>query len=67
MDQKKRDKIRSAVANYMYSEGCSCCEDVDAHKEHTKVLAELLDVPMYPDGSGYNFRMFRTDPPPKEA
>lgn len=52
---KTHDKIREAVANYMRSEGCGCCEDREAHKEHTKVLAELLGVEMYEDKSGYNF------------
>lgn len=52
--------IREAVANYMYSEGCSCCEDTDAHTEHKAVLAELLHVPKYDDGSGYDFSKFRT-------
>lgn len=50
--------IRKAVANYMVSEGCSCCENIEEHKEHEKVLAKLLKVPMYKDRSGYNFRKF---------
>lgn len=53
-----KDIIRYAVADYMRSEGCSCCRDIDAHAEHTKRLAELLDVPMYDDESGYNFHQF---------
>lgn len=52
--------IITAIANYMYSEGCTCCQDIDEHAEHTKVLAELLGVPMYEDGSGYDFEKFRT-------
>lgn len=52
-------KIRKAVANYMSSEGCSCCEGKD-HKEHAETLAKLLDVPKYDDGSGYNFHQFKT-------
>lgn len=55
---KETKKIRKAIANYMRSEGCSCCQDVDAHKEHTKILAKLLNVPMYKDKSGYNFHKF---------
>jgi hypothetical protein len=50
--------IRKAVANYMRSEGCSCCRDIPAHEEHTRILAELLDVPMYDDESGYDFFKF---------
>ena len=54
-----KEKVRTAVANYMYSEGCTCCEDYEGHAEDKKVLAELLDVPMYDDGSGYDFSQFR--------
>lgn len=53
-------EIRTAVANYMSSEGCSCCQDVDNHNEHKKTLAKLLNVPKYKDGSGYNFYKYRT-------
>ena len=56
-------KIRKAIADYMQSEGCSCCRDTDAHEKHAKRLAELLRVPEYPDGSGYNFPKFRTASP----
>ena len=57
----KLEEIRQAVADYMQSEGCSCCRDDDAHREHTKVLAKLLDVPMYEDESGYDFSKFRSE------
>jgi len=53
--------IRQAVANYMRSEGCTCCQNIQEHKRHTEVLAKLLRVPMYSDRSGYNFARFRTD------
>lgn len=52
-----KDVIRQAIADYMRSEGCSCCEGSD-HKDHEKVIAQLLDVPMYDDGSGYDFGQF---------
>lgn len=52
--------IRQAVADYMYSEGCSCCRDVDAHREHEARLAKLLHVRKYPDKSGYDFSKHRT-------
>lgn len=63
MTEKDKAKLREAIANYMYSEGCSCCQDRDAHIEHTKVLAELLNVPMYDDKSGYDFSKFRSPSP----
>lgn len=49
--------IRKAIANYMRSEGCSCCEGQD-HEENEKVIAKLLGVPMYDDKSGYDFSKF---------
>lgn len=52
-------EIRKAVANYMGSEGCSCCRDYEAHEKHAEVLGKLLKVPKYKDGSGYDFRRFR--------
>lgn len=52
--------IRRAIADYIWSEGCSCCEDTDMHKEHEKHLALLLSVPMYRDKSGYNFCKFKS-------
>jgi hypothetical protein len=55
-----KKKIRTMIADYMWSEGCSCCQNIDAHKEHTERLAKLLHVPKYSDGSGYDFSKFRS-------
>lgn len=52
-------KIREAVANYIRTEGCGCCEGRD-HDEHAAVIAKLLNVPMYSDKSGYDFQKFVT-------
>ncbi len=52
--------IRTAVADYMRSEGCGCCGDYEGHKEHAAILGKLLNVPKYKDGSGYDFTKFRT-------
>lgn len=54
------NNIRRAVADYMSSEGCTCCQNVEAHEKHEAILAKLLHVPKYDDGSGYNFGRFRT-------
>ena len=54
-------EIREAVADYMFSEGCSCCRDIDAHIEHEKRLGELLFVDPYSDGSGYDFSKYRSN------
>lgn len=56
-----KKQIRTAIADYMRSEGCSCCRDVDAHKIHKEVIAKLLNVKKYSDGSGYDFSLYRTD------
>lgn len=52
-------EIRRAVADYMQSEGCSCCRDTEAHEKHAAVLAKLLRVKKYADSSGYDFSKYR--------
>ena len=52
--------LRRAVADYMCSEGCGCCRDNEAHKEHKARIAKLLRVPRYKDRSGFNFPRFRS-------
>lgn len=54
-------QIRQAIADYMRSEGCSCCQDTEAHREHSKRIAELLDVAPYSDNSGFDFTPYRTE------
>ena len=60
MTAKERKEIRNAIADYMKSEGCSCCRDRDAHDEAETRIAKLLRVPKYKDGSGYDFSKFET-------
>lgn len=57
---KFRDEVRQALADYIASEGCGCCRDENAHSVACDKLAKLLDVPMFKNGSGYNFWLFRT-------
>lgn len=57
-----RKQVRETIANYMYSEGCSCCQDIDGHKKHSERLAKLLSVPRYKDGSGFDFARFSVKP-----
>jgi hypothetical protein len=52
-----RNEIRTAVANYIDSEGCSCCRGSN-HEKDMEILAKLLKVPKYKDGSGYDFSKF---------
>jgi len=60
MTKKELIKIRRAVANYMSSEGCSCCQSIDQHNNNKARLAKLLSVKKYSDGSGYNFYKYKT-------
>ena len=53
--------VRKAVANYMQSEGCSCCQDTVNHDKHKTILARLLNIPMYKDKSGYNFAKYENE------
>lgn len=61
---KQIEKIRQAMADYMWSEGCSCCRS-DSHEENKKRLAKLLKVPRYRDRSGFNFTKFKSKKPVK--
>lgn len=54
------EQIRKAIANYMGSEGCSCCRLVDRHEINKNHLAELLKVEKYEDGSGFDFTKYET-------
>jgi hypothetical protein len=62
MTKEKAERIRQAVADYMRYEGCSCCRNQDEQDKASAVLAGLLEVPMYDDGSGYDFNQFSTNP-----
>ena len=53
-------EIRRAVADYMGSEGCSCCRDIDRHREDKKRLAKLLRVPEDKSIGWYDFSKFRS-------
>ncbi|RTE91927.1 hypothetical protein [Bradyrhizobium sp. LVM 105] len=61
MTSEERAEIRRLVADYMRSEGCTCCRDVEAHEKHAAELAKVLKVRKYEDGSGYDFAHYRTD------
>lgn len=53
-------EIRQAVAEYIHSEGCSCCRGAD-HGQHEEKLAILLSVEKYDDGNGYNWGKYRLE------
>ena len=59
----KLEEIRRAVADYIYSEGCSCrnwCRNKEDHDDAAQRLAQLLGIPPHKDGSGYQFHEFRS-------
>lgn len=60
MTPAERKELRTAVADYMRAEGCSCCRDTEGHEKAKERIAKLLKVPRYSDGSGYDFSKFRT-------
>lgn len=59
-------EIRRAIADYIWSEGCSCCQATDRHNDAAMRIAKLLHVPTYQDGSGYDFGKFRTKKPRRQ-
>lgn len=60
MTRAERAELRRLVADYMSSEGCSCCRLIEEHVCHAKALARALKVQKYSDGSGYNFHRYCT-------
>jgi len=60
MTKAEEIKIRRLIADYMFSEGCSCCQNTEDHDEARTALAELLHVKPFSDGSGHDFSLYRT-------
>lgn len=52
--KKLRAELRMAIADYMLSEGCDCCQG-NSHNDDAEKIAKLLNVPKYADGYGYDF------------
>lgn len=62
MDRKALKAIRTAVADYISSEGCGCCQGGD-HDQHKEKLGKLLRVKKYADKSGYDFSKYKSKHP----
>jgi len=58
MTKKEKNELIQAIADYIHSEGCGCCEDEIPHDNARDKLGQILDVPMYKDKSGYDFSQF---------
>jgi hypothetical protein len=54
--------IRTAFADYIATEGCSCCQDTEGHKKAMDKLGKLLKMKKYKDGSGYDYSLYTTNP-----
>lgn len=62
LDERNRARrfkadVRKTVADYVRTEGCSCCEG-SRHPEVKSRLGKLLGVPMFSDKSGYDFSKY---------
>lgn len=55
-----RKELRQAFADYVYSEGCTCCQNTEKHDAAAARLGKLLRVTPYADGSGYDFTKYRS-------
>ena len=60
MTREERADLRRLVADYISTEGCSCCQDRERHAAAAAALGKALRVPMYADRSGYDFARSRT-------
>lgn len=58
-------QLREAFAEYVSTEGCSCCQDREGHEAAANTLGKLLRVRKYEDGSGYDFRAYRRPTTPE--
>ena len=56
---KTLKELRTLVAKYMGSEGCSCCENIEKHVKDNDALARALNVPRFSDDSGNDWGLFR--------
>jgi len=55
-----KKEVRELIANYMRSEGCTCCQDLEEHTDVKRRLGELLDCGKYNDEDEYNFYQYVT-------
>lgn len=53
-------EVRTAFADYASAQGCDCCRNVEGQEEALKILAKLLQIPKFKDGSGYDYWRFAT-------
>jgi hypothetical protein len=49
------EDVKEAFSLYVKSEGCSCCQDFEAHDAAKNELGKLLGFKRFDDDSGYDF------------
>ncbi len=54
------EEIRTAISDYIASEGCSCCQDKDSHDEAMQRIGTLLKMEPYSDGSGFDYGIYKS-------
>ncbi len=59
-NKKLLKEIRQAFADYMASEGCSCCATYPEHDLAENKLGKLLKMKKYKDGSGYDYTLYKS-------
>lgn len=61
MTKRERLKeIRQAFADFAASTGCGCCGDPERKDEALNKIGKLLRMKKYSDGSGYDYRRYRS-------
>lgn len=55
---KDKKLIRQLVSRLIYAAGCNCCRDDEEWSLAKQQLAELLEVELYSDKSGYDFKKY---------
>lgn len=55
-----KKQLRAAIADYISTEGCSCCRDSEGHDEAMGRIGKLLNMKKYSDKSGYDYSVYKT-------
>lgn len=57
--ERKIDELRQHVATLYCAAGCECCRDIKVWEAESAVIAVMLGIPAYDDGSGFDFYKVR--------
>ncbi len=56
-----KKEVRELIANYIQSEGCTCCQNIEEHTKAKWRLGELLECGKYNDEDVHNFYQYATN------